>query len=216
MGKFEIEKLTKGIKVAPCESCFEYDNLDSNVNYLENYGQQYYDRMAASFAELKKITGNKRPHILSFGCGCCLDYIACKENFGDNFSYTPIDKCEWAIMQTEQYKNLTSGMPKKSLSFNDGIMLLQMIPDNAAICFFNSLNDILNDKPNSQTTLASVLSTKSNFYLVCNFTVTSNFTLAMTEQNFIDELLKELNTKFVFKKFDILGGKGILIQGQKK
>jgi hypothetical protein len=91
-----------------------------------------------------------------------------------------------------------------------------MIPNNAVVCFFNSLNDIINDKPNLQKILNMALSTKSNFYLVCNFTVTNNFTLAMTEQSFIEDLLKELKSKFTIKKFDILGGKGIIVSGERK
>ena len=85
----EISKLWEGYEFPKCEQCkkdcaghLKYDNLCSNLNYLQEYGEKNYIKNKESFVELKNIMGNKIPTIFSFGCGIGLDYIGAKEIFG--------------------------------------------------------------------------------------------------------------------------------------
>ena len=148
-----IKSLWGNYKFPNCDKCkkdcgkYEYDNLCSNLNYLKNYGQEYYDRMKESFIELSNIIDFK-PSIYSFGCGCSLDYLAAKEVFENGFGYFNIDECEWEIKNTTAYKDLDNNMPKENLTFDEGKGLLSLVVSNAVICFFNSLNDIMNNKEN--------------------------------------------------------------------
>ena len=219
----EIKKLLSGIKVGNCETCknencngkLNYDSLCSNVNYLKEYGEQNYEKNRETFKELKKIMGEQKPAIFSFGCGVGFDYIGATENFGSKVIYYPIDECRWAIMDTENYKNFEPKLPKRIIKFNDGIMLLSMTPNNAVLCFFNSLFTI-SQNTDLKNKLLLALKSKNNFYFVCDFTVNNNFHLPTVEQDFIYDLLKALKIKFTFKKFDILDGKGIIILGNKR
>lgn len=95
----EIKNLWGKYKFPNCDTCkkdcgkYKYNNLCSNLNYLKNYGEEYYNRMKESFEELSKITKNK-VIIFSFGCGPSLDYLASKEIFQSDFSYFGVDECE--------------------------------------------------------------------------------------------------------------------------
>ena len=106
-----LEVLWKDYKFPSCDNCkkdcgkYEYDNLCSNLNYLKNYGQEYFDRMKESFEELNKLNNNKLT-IFSFGCGCNLDYFAGIEVFKNNLSYIGVDNTDWAIKEIKAYKNL--------------------------------------------------------------------------------------------------------------
>jgi len=101
------------------------------------------------------------------------------------------------------------------MTFNEGITFLSITQNNAVICFFNSLFTIAGNA-DLKNKLLSALQFKNNFYFVCNFTVNNNFHFPTVEQDFIADLLKELKNKFVFKKIDILDGKGIIIVGNKR
>ena len=147
----DINGLWKCFKFSNCDKCkedcgkYDYNNLCSNLNYLKNYGQEYFDRTKESFFELRNIIDFK-PSIFSFGCGCSLDYLAAKEVFENDFGYFNIDECEWAIKNTDVYKNLDNNMPKENLSFDEGKRFLHLAVSNVVICLFNSLNDIMNNK----------------------------------------------------------------------
>lgn len=216
----EIEKLWKGIKVGDCEICknkeckghLEYNNLCANAKYLREYGEKNFEKNRETFVELKKIFGDEEPAVFSFGCGLGLDYLGANEVFADKGLYYPIEECEWAITNTENYKNFKPELPKKILKYKDGILLLSMTPKNAVVCFFNSLFTISNNA-DLKNELILALENKENFYFVCNFTVNNNFHLPTVENDFIDDLVKQLKSNFVIKKFDILGGKGIIITG---
>ncbi len=217
----DIKSLWSGYKFPECGNCkkdcgkYKCDNLCSNLNYLKNYGEEYFERMKESFEELAKIT-KKGVTVYSFGCGCSLDYLAGKQVFGENFSYFNIDECDWAIKETKAYKNLDNKMPKESLNFDEGINFLNIAVDNVAICFFNSLNDILNNKSDLKQILVASLKQKQNFYILCNYTHGGNHTLAWNEECFLKDLCKELKNIFLIKKLEILNGEGIIITGSKK
>ena len=59
--KMDVEILWKYYKFPSCDNCkkscgkYQYDNLCSNLNYLKNYGQEYFDRMKESFEELNTL-----------------------------------------------------------------------------------------------------------------------------------------------------------------
>ena len=55
----------------------------SNLNCLKEYAEKNYEKNRESFSELKKITGDKKLNIFSFGCGLGLDYVGAKEIFGN-------------------------------------------------------------------------------------------------------------------------------------
>ena len=218
----KIETIWQGIKTNKCENCnkecngkLKYDDLCANVNYLKEYGEKNYEKNRETFEELKKIMGDDRPSIFSFGCGIGLDYLGAVENFGEKITYYPIEETRWAIMDTDNYKNFIPKLPKRITKFNEGMTLLSMTPNNAVVCFFNSLFTISKNTPNLKNRLISALQSKSNFYFVCDYTVNNNFHMPTVENEFIDGLLKDLKTKFTFKKFDILGGKGIILQGKR-
>lgn len=217
----KIENLWKNYKFPNCENCkrdcgkYEYDNLCSNLNYLKNYGDEYYERMKESFAELAKVIKDKIV-VFSFGCGCSLDYLAGKEIFENNFSYFGVDECEWAVKDTSAYKNLDEYMPKKNLNYYEGLRLLSIVPNNAVICFFNSLNDIMNNKKDLKKDLLETMSIKTNFQIICNYTRGGNHTLAWNEECFLKDLCKNLRSKFQIKQLEILNGEGIIISGTRK
>ena len=102
------------------------------------------------------------------------------------------------------------------MKFIDGISLLKIAVERVAICFFNSLNDILNNQKDLKYKLVSSLSSKRNFAIVCNFTRGGNHTLAWNEECFLNDCCKELKKHFLMKRIDILGGEGIIILGDKK
>ena len=219
----EIKKLWQGIKVGECETCeneeckgrLKYDDLCANVNYLKEYGEKNFEKNRETFAELKKIMGDEKPAIFSFGCGVGLDYIGAKENFGESVVYYPIDECKWAIIDSENYKNFEPKLPKRIMKFDEGMFMLSVTSTNPVLCFFNSIFSI-SENTNLKSKLVSVLQSKNKFYIVCNFTVSSDFHLMSVELNFIKDLLKELRPLFNFKKVDFLGDKGIIISGIRK
>ena len=219
----EILKLWQGIKTSKCETCknedcrgrLVYDNLCSNVNYLKEYGERNYEKNRDTFMELKKVMGQEKPYIFSFGCGIGLDYLGAVDAFGEKVVYYPIDECNWAIKDTDNFKNFEPQLPKKAMKLNEALSLLTMMPKTATLCFFNSLFIISDKVEDFKPKLVRALKNKSSFHFVCDYTINSNYHLASTEQEFIVELLKELKD-FSFKKIDILDGKGIIIVGKKK
>lgn len=147
----EIKKLWEGYKFPSCENCkkdcqghLDYDNLCANLNYFKEYVEKNYEKNKESFIELKKITNNSKLSIFSFGCGLGLDYVGAKEVFGDNMNYFGIDECEWKFKETKNYKNFEPKLPK-TVKFDEGIFLLTATPENAVLCFFNSLFTISNN-----------------------------------------------------------------------
>jgi|GEM_PF-4154183 len=91
-----------------------------------------------------------------------------------------IDECEWPIIKTAAYKNFVPAMPKGNSKYDGGFFLMTATPDNVAICFFNSLNDIIANK-NVKEDLIPILLMKKNFYIVCNFTRNRNHQLMLME-----------------------------------
>lgn len=217
----EIEKLWQGYKFQNCENCkkdcqghLNYDNLCANLNYLKEYAEKNYAKNKESFLELKKITGKKKLNIFSFGCGLGLDYVGAKEIFENNFNYYGIDECDWAIKKTENYKNFEPKLPK-SMKFDEGLFLLSATRENAVLCFFNSLFTISNNIEDLQKQLLDTLHNKNNFYIVCDYTINSNYHMPKEEQDFINKLLRKLKEQFKFKHFEILSGNGIIIYGER-
>ena len=224
LAKQSLEKLWEGFKANECENCtnnacegrLNYDDLCSNINYLRKYGKQNYEKNRETFYELKKLIGNEKPAIFSFGCGLGLDFLGAVEVFGDNGIYYPIDENRWAIVNTDNYRNFKPKLPKKTMSLEEGIMLLSVTSQNAVICFFNSLFAISKNTQNLNRKLITALQSKKNFFFVCNYTMNSNLFMPSTELEFIDKLLNELKYKYSFKKLEILSGKGIIISGERK
>lgn len=107
-------------------------------------------------------------------------------------------------------------MPKKNLNYYEGLRLLSIVPNNAVICFFNSLNDIINNKEQFKKDLLDSISIKTNFYIICNYTRGGNHTLAWNEECFLKDLCKELRKNFQIKQLEILNGEGIIISGIRK
>lgn len=217
----EIKKLWQGYRFPNCESCkkecqghLDYDNWCANLNYLKEYAEKNYEKNKESFAELKKITGERKLNIFSFGCGLGLDYVGAKEVFDNNFNYYGIEECEWAIKKTDNYKNFEPKLPK-TMKFDEGIFLLTATRENAALCFFNSLFTILNNTEDLQKQLSEALQNKRNFYIVCDYTINSNYHMPKEEQDFINKLLRKLNGQFKFKRFEILSGDGIIVCGER-
>jgi len=219
----DITKLWKGINVRDCETCkdedckgkLNYGDLCANVNYLEEYGEKNYEKNKTTFAELKKIMGEEKPAVFSFGCGVGLDYLGATESFGNNVIYYGIDECRWAIKDTANYRNFEPKLPRRTMKLDEGLALLSVTPKNAVVCFFNSLYAIMNSVDLKKKLIAT-LQNKANFYFVCDYTINSNFNMPMMERTFIDELLSELTHKFTFRKFDILSGRGIIVVGNRK
>lgn len=173
-----------------------------------------YEKNKNSFVELKnKIVINK-PNIFSFGCGIGLVYLGAKEVFED-INYFGIDECDWEIKKTENYKNFEPRIPK-TMKFDEGIFLLSICRENVVICFFNSLFTIASNTENLQEQLTRALSSKKNFYIVCDFTINSTYHMPKEEMNFLNRLIKALNNNFKFKHFEILSGDGIIIYGENK
>lgn len=216
----KIKKLWESYRFPNCDNCdkkcgkYKYNDLCSNLNYLKNYGEEYFERMKESFEELKKIAG-KKMIVFSLGCECSLDYIAGKELF-DEFSYFNIDECEWAIKDTQIYKQLENEMPQKNLNLKEGLQFLKLSQKNVSLCFFNSLNDIMNNVDNLKELVLDSLKHKQNFYIVCNYTRGGNHVLAWNEECFLKDLCKELRKVYTIKRFEILGGEGIIIKGESK
>lgn len=89
-------------------------------------------------------------------------------------------------------------------------------PSNVVVCFFNSLNDILQNTKELKSDLVESLERKSNFYIVCNYTRGGNHTLAWNKKCFLKFLCNKLMGKFSIKQLEILKGEGIIISGNKK
>lgn len=216
----KLNKLWIGYRFPSCENCkkdckghLDYNDLCSNLNYLKEYAEKNYQKNKESFVELKKILGTKVPNIFSFGCGLGLDYIGAKEIFGNNFKYYGIDECDWAIKKTDNYINFEPKLPKTS-KYDDGIFFLNIIKENVILCFFNSLFTISNNS-NLEEDLVKVLKNINNFYIVCDYTINSNFHMPKEEQDFLKRLKSKLKYDFNFKQFEILNGNGIIICGEK-
>lgn len=84
--------------------------------------------------------------------------------------------------------------------------------ENLVVCFFNSLFTISNNA-NLEKDLLEALKNQDDFYIVCDFTINSNYHMPKEEQEFIDNLIAKLKKHFRFEKFDILEGRGIIIHG---
>lgn len=82
------------------------------------------------------------------------------------------------------------------------------------ICLFNSLFTIAKHTELEQK-LFKDLKNKTNFYIVCNYTINSTFHMQQEEQNFLNNLMQNLKQDFQFQTIDILEGKGIIISGKK-
>lgn len=204
-----------------CETCkkdcnghLNYNNLCSNLNYLYEYGEKNYIKNRDSFLELKKIIKNDTPTIFSFGCGIGLDYIGALETFGGKIRYFGIDECNWAITKTDAYKNFVPKLPK-TIKFDVGSFILNGNFNNLIICFFNSLFTI-SENCDIENVLLKALKNKDKFYLICNYTINSNFHMPTVEQAFINKLVNKLKKTFSFKRFEILEGRGIIISAKKK
>ncbi|MBR2220595.1 MAG: hypothetical protein IJ975_00465 [Clostridia bacterium] len=215
-----IEKLWLGFKFPDCEECKQdcqgrlgYNNLCSNLNYLKKYGEKNYMKNKDSFIELKKILGAQTPTIFSFGCGLGLDYVAAQEVFGNDIKYYGIDENKWAIRETSNYKNFQPKLPN-TIKFEVGNFLLTGRYENLVICFFNSLFTIAKHTELEQK-LFKDLKNKTNFYIVCNYTINSTFHMQQEEQNFLNNLMQNLKQDFQFQTIDILEEKGIIISGKK-
>lgn len=216
----EISKLWEGYRFPKCELCkkdcaghLKYDNLCSNLNYLQEYGEKNYIKNKDSFVELKNIMGNKIPTIFSFGCGIGLDCIGAIEVFGNDIKYYGIDECEWAVMKTYNYKNFMPKLPK-TIKFDVGTFLLNGRYDNLVLCFFNSLFTI-SENTDLDKLLITALKNQDEFYLVCDYTINNNFHMPTVEQEFIDNLIKKLKHYFQTKRYEILDGKGIIIKAKR-
>jgi len=214
----KIDKLWEGYKFPSCEKCkkdcaghLDYDNLCSNLNYLKEYAEKNFEKNKESFIELKKIIGNKTPTIFSFGCGLGLDYVGATEVFGKDIKYYGIDECDWAIKKTDNYKDFEPKLPT-TIKYKVGSYLLNGRQENLVVCFFNSLFTISNNS-NLEKELLEALKNQDNFYLVCDYTINSNYHMPKEEQDFIDNLINKLKNRFRFKKIDILEGRGIIVYG---
>ena len=86
--------------------------------------------------------------------------------------------------------------------------------DNLVLCFFNSLFTI-SENTDLDKLLMTALKNQDGFYLVCDYTVNSNFHMPSTEQDFISSLIKKLKPYFKINCFEIIDGKGIIISGRK-
>ena len=217
----KINNLWKGYNFPRCENCkkkcsghLNYDNLCSNLNYLKEYGEKNYLKNKESLIELKKILNNEIPTIFSFGCGLGLDYIGAVEVFGEKIIYYGIDECKWAITNTNNYKNFTPKLPK-TIKFDVGNFMLSVNYRNPVLCFFNSLFTISENTDLCKILLKS-LQNKEKFYFVCDFTINSNFHMPTVEREFINNLIKKLESHFSFKCFDILDGAGIIVLAKRK
>ena len=215
-----IQTLWEGQKFPNCDTCkkecqghLDYDNICSNLNYLKEYAEKNYEKNKESFIELKKLMGNKIPTIYSFGCGLGLDYVGAVEVFGEKVKYYGIDECDWAIKKTDAYKNFKPTLPQTS-KFDVGTFLLNGRQNNLVICFFNSLFTISNNTKLDEV-LLKALQNQDEFYIVCDYTINSNYHMPKEEQDFINNLIKRLRGKFKFKSIDILEGKGIIIYGDR-
>lgn len=212
----EIRKLWQSYNFPKCENCqkdcqgrLDYNNLCSNLNYLNKYAESNYEKNKESFIELKKIIGEVAPNIFSFGCGLGLDYVGAVEVFGDNVKYYGIDECNWAIRETANYKNFQPKLPK-TVKFAEGMFLLKMVQGSVVLCFFNSLFTIANNT-DLENELVNALQGKNNFYLVCDYTINNNFHMPKEEVDFINKLIYRFKENFKFKRFEILDGKGIIV-----
>ena len=216
----KLKKLWENFNFLNCETCkkecngrLDYDNLCSNLNYLKEYAEKNYDKNKQSFVELKKIMGNKNPTIFSFGCGLGLDYIGAVEVFGEKLKYYGIDECEWAIKKTNAYKNFKPKLPK-TIKFDVGTFLLNGRQENLVLCFFNSLFTI-SSNTDLDKLLVNALRNQDEFYLLCDYTINSNYHMPKEEQDFIKKLTNKLKNIFKFKRFEFLERRGILIHGER-
>lgn len=116
------------------------------------------------------------------------------------------------IKKTENYKNFEPKLPK-TIKFDEGMFLLTATKENAVLCFFNSLFTISNNT-DLEKELVNALQDKRNFYIVCDYTINSNFYMPKEEQGFLNKLLNKLHGNFEFKHFEILDGNGIIICGE--
>ena len=82
------------------------------------------------------------------------------------------------------------------------------------MCFCNSLFTISKNS-NLEKELLEALKNQDNFYLICDYTINSNYHMPKEEQDFIDNLINKLKNHFRFKKIDILDGKGIIVYGER-
>lgn len=218
----ELQSIWKEFRFPTCELCkkecqghLDYDNLCSNVNYLREYGEKNYEKNKQSFEALKELVGEKSLNIFSFGCGLGLDYLGAVDVFdGSNVNYFGIDESDWAIKDTENYKNFQPDIPR-TVNFEEGLFLLTAAKRDVVLCFFNSLFTISQNTDDLISRLVEALSNKQNFYIVCDYTINNNYHMPKEEQNFLAKLLRTLSAYFSFKRFEILDGRGIIISAIK-
>ncbi|MBO5948079.1 hypothetical protein J6Q66_04515 [bacterium] len=117
----------------------------------------------------------------------------------------------WAIKKTDNYKDFEPKLPK-IINYKVGSYLLNGKQNNLVVCFFNSLFTISNNS-NLEKELLEALKNQDNFYLVCDYTINSNYHMPKEEQDFIDNIMNKLKNRFRFKKIDILEGRGIIVYG---
>ena len=82
------------------------------------------------------------------------------------------------------------------------------------MCFFNSLFTI-SENTNLDKLLVTALKNQYEFYLVCDYTINSNFYMPALEQEFLDNLIKKLKQYFNTKCYEIIDGKGIIIEAKR-
>ena len=77
--------------------------------------------------------------------------------------------------------------------------------ENLVVCFFNSLFTISNNA-NLEKDLLEALKNQDDFYIVCDFTINSNYHMPKEEQEFIDNLIAKLKNTFVLKSLTFWKG----------
>ena len=176
----DFTKLWENFDFPNCENCkndcrghLDYNNLCANLNYLRDYAQKNYEKNKQSLVEFQEKVYCNKPFIFSFGCGLGLDYIGAKEVFGDNVKYFGIDECDWAIKNTDAYRNFSPSLPK-TMKLEEGLFLLSATNQDAMLCFFNSLFTISNNTDILKKLIAALIN-KKNFFIICDYTINSNY-----------------------------------------
>lgn len=192
------------------ENCNIFKKFSVNIKNFKQFLENRRERTKEGYRVLKKMLGNKKPNIFSFGCGVGADYLGANEIFNNDFNYFGIDDSCHIFRETKAFKAIDF-LPN-IFSVNSGIFLLEEQSGFSVVCFFNSLSDMIKQN-NQYEKIFSILTNKNEFIIIFEEVELKNSSVGF---KFLEEFSYKNRNEFEIEVVDFLVNEGIAIHFKRK